>query len=389
MTILSPARHEPGERFPASERNRNRNQTRFPMRSRAVPLLLLVLVAAACGTTTADEGSGSGEATFTNPLLPSGPDPWVLQKDGVYYYMHTTGNNLTLRRTTNLSRLAEAEQKVVWTPPESGPNSKNIWAPEIHFLDGKWYIYFAADDGANRNHRMWVIENPSADPFEGEWTLRGKVSDPSDRWAIDGTVFEHQGQRYFLWSGWPGAENGVQNIYIAPMSNPWTLAGERVLLSTPTYDWEKVGDIHRENPANGPPHVDVNEGPQILARGDRIFLVYSASGCWTDSYALGMLSADADSDLLDPASWTKSPTPVFQGSPEAGAYAPGHNSFFVSPDGTEDWIIYHANPEPGMGCSGRRSPRMQRIEWRDDGTPDFGTPVPIGQPIPRPSGEAE
>jgi GH43 family beta-xylosidase len=349
----------------------------------AAPALLLLSAVACAGPRTDPDVGG----TFTNPLLSSGPDPWVLQKDGIYYYMHTTGGNLTLRRTRDLSRLAEAEQKVVWTPPAEGPYSKQIWAPEVHFLDGRWYIYFAADDGANRNHRMWVIENESSDPFVGEWVMRGKVADPSDRWAIDGSVFEHGGRRFFVWSGWPGAENGVQNIYIAPMSNPWTLAGERVLLSTPTHPWEMVGDIQRANPADGPPHVDVNEGPQILKRGNRLFLIYSASGCWTDSYALGMLTADADADLLDPASWSKSPTPVFSGSPQAGAYAPGHNSFFVSPDGSEDWIMYHANPGPGMGCGGRRSPRMQRIEWRADGTPDFGTPVPLGEPVERPSGE--
>jgi GH43 family beta-xylosidase len=353
-----------------------------------IPLILGCTALLACaGNARQPTDPADSEGTFTNPLLPSGPDPWVLQKDGIYYYMHTTGGNLTLRRTRDLSRLATAEQKVVWTPPDTGAYSRNIWAPEIHFLDGKWYIYFAADDGANRNHRMWVIENASADPFQGEWVMRGRVADPSDRWAIDGSVFEHAGRRYFVWSGWPGAENGTQNIYIAPMSNPWTFAGERVLLSTPTYPWETVGDIQRANPADGPPHVDVNEGPQILARGERLFLIYSASGCWTDSYALGMLSADASSDLLDPASWSKSPAPVFEGSPEAGAYAPGHNSFFISPDGTEHWILYHANPEPALGCRGRRSPRMQRIEWRPDGTPDFGTPVPLGQPILRPSGE--
>ena len=356
----------------------------------STPFLLLLAAALcqACATGTAEPPAPSpGADTFTNPLLPSGPDPWVLQKDGVYYYMHTTGRNLTLRRTRDLSRLAEAETKVLWTPPDSGLYSRNIWAPEIHFLDGRWYVYFAADDGANRNHRMWVIENDAPDPFDGEWRLRGKVADPADRWAIDGSVFEHRGRRYFVWSGWPGGENGVQNIYIAPMANPWTLAGERVLLSTPTFPWERHGDIRRENPADGPPHVAVNEGPQILKRGDRLFLIYSASGCWTDHYTLGMLSADAASDPLDAAAWTKSAEPVFTGSPAAQAYAPGHNSFFTSPDGREDWILYHANPEPGLGCSGRRSPRMQRIEWRPDDTPDFGTPVKLGEPIERPSGE--
>lgn len=347
----------------------------------------LLVSSAACGQQRATDPGGGERATFTNPLLPSGPDPWSIHREGFYYYMHTTGRNLTLWRTRNIADLATAEQKVVWTPPETGPHSRNIWAPEIHHLDGRWYIYFAADDGRNPNHRMWVLENPSPDPFEGEWVLKGKIADPSDRWAIDGSVFEHRGRYYFIWSGWPGAENGTQNLYIAPMANPWTLAGERVLISTPTHPWEKVGDIRRANPADGPPHVDVNEGPQILTRGDRLFIVYSASGCWTDHYALGMLTASASSDLLDPASWSKSPRPVFESKPIAGVYAPGHNSFFKSPDGKEDWILYHANTEPGAGCGGRRSPRAQPFTWRADGTPDFGEPVPLGVPVRRPSGE--
>jgi GH43 family beta-xylosidase len=249
-------------------------------------------------------------------------------------------------------------------------------------LRGKWYVYFAADAGRNESHRLWVIENASADPLQGEWTFKGKLADATDKWAIDATVFEHKGQLYALWSGWEGDVNRVQNIYIAPMSDAWTISGRRVLISTPTLEWEKHGDL-----GGDPSHVDVNEGPEFLARGDKIFVAFSASGCWTDSYAIGLLTASADADPLDPTSWTKSPNPVFKGRRDAGALGTGHNSFFRSPDGTEDWILYHANPLPRQGCGDNRSPRMQKFTWRSDGTPDFGKPVPLGKRIRRPSGD--
>jgi GH43 family beta-xylosidase len=324
-------------------------------------------------------------ASFANPLLPSGADPWVTLKDGYYYYMHTTGKNLTLWRTRDVTDLKRAPHKVIWTPPNSGPYSRDVWAPEIHFLEGKWYVYFAADAGTNRTHRIWVIENPSPNPLSGHWTLKGKVSDATDRWAIDPSVFEDRGRLYMIWSGWEGDKDGVQSIYLARLKNPWTIESSRVRISTPEYPWEKIGDLHPKNPALDPVHVDVNEGPEILRHDGNIFLVYSASGCWTDDYALGELVARADSNLLDPAAWKKSPQPVFQQSPAAGVYAPGHNSFFVSPDGKENWILYHANSKPGLGCGDLRSPRAQPFSWNSDGTPNFGKPVAAGELLARPS----
>jgi len=324
---------------------------------------------------------------FTNPLLPSGADPWVCQKDGVYYYMNTTGRNLTLWRTRHMPDLRHAEKKVVWQPPASGPYSKELWAPEIHFLAGKWYIYFAADAGRNPGHRIWVLENASPDPMAGEWVMKGKLADATDCWAIDATVFEHRGRMYAVWSGWEGATNGVQGIYIAAMQNPWTIEGPRTRISVPQYAWERVGDLQPNAARGDPAHVDVNEGPEILQRGDKLFLIYSASGCWTEQYCLGMLTASADQDLLESQSWKKSPEPVFTARPEAQAYAPGHCGFFQSPDGTEDWIIYHANSEPGQGCGRFRSPRAQRFSWKADGTPDFGRPIPLSTPLRRPAGE--
>ncbi|SMB87174.1 Alpha-N-arabinofuranosidase [Hymenobacter roseosalivarius DSM 11622] len=323
-------------------------------------------------------------ATFTNPLLPAGADPWSIYKDGYYYYTHTTGRNITLWKTKSLSQLKKAPQKVVWTPPATGPNSKDIWAPELHFLGGKWYLYYAADAGTNQTHRLWVLENSSPDPMQGTWVDKGKISDPADKWAIDGSVFDHDGQLYFVWSGWDGDVNGRQEIYIAKMKNPWTIEGERHKLSTPVFHWERNGDL---TTPNDPPHVDVNEGPQLLRRGQKVHLIYSASGCWTDTYALGMLSASATSNLLLPGSWTKTTVPVFQQMPAGGVYAPGHNSFFKSPDGTEDWILYHANDEPGQGCGRFRTPRAQKFTWNADDTPNFGQPLPTNTLLPKPAGE--
>ncbi|MFA6247896.1 MAG: glycoside hydrolase family 43 protein [Mucilaginibacter sp.] len=322
------------------------------------------------------------QKTFTNPLLPSGADPWVIYHNGYYYYTNSTQNNLVIWKTKNMAQLASAEKKTIWIPPANTLYSKELWAPELHYINHKWYMYFAADDGDNNHHRLYVLENASPDPLKGEWIFKGKVGDDTDKWAIDGSVFEHRGQLYMIWAGWEGDENGQQDIYIAKMKNPWTIAGKRSKISSPLYDWEKYGDLGKDSK---PPHVNVNEGPEILKHGNKLFLIYSASGCWTDFYALGMLTASANSDLLDVRSWKKSAKPVFKKSVKNGVYAPGHNSFFKSPDGREDWILYHANSKPGQGCGGYRSPRMQKFSWNKDGTPNFGEPVKEGALLTIPS----
>lgn len=314
------------------------------------------------------------DSTFTNPVLTSGPDPWVIQKNGTYYYTYTQGSKLVILETKNMSELASSKRYDVYTPPAGTAYSKNVWAPELHEINGKWYFYFAADDGSNANHRMYVVENSSPTPVEGTWEFKGKVSDVTNQWAIDGTILQLNGQLYMLWSG-GNAGAAPQNIYIARMSNPWTISSEKVRISTPNYNWEKGG-------------AAINEGPQILINPQgQVFVVYSGSGYWVDGYCLGLLTLSVNGDPMVASNWTKKSTPVFSMKAASSAYGPGHNGFFTSPDGTEDWIIYHARNLPNGGDGNGRNPRIQKFTWNTDGSPNFGEPVAINQPVLRPSGE--
>lgn len=327
------------------------------------------------------------QRTFTNPIKPSGPDPWVFQKDGWYYYMNTTGRNLTLWKARNVADLATAEKKVIYTPPAGQPYSRDLWAPEIHsFTDeqgnDRWYVYFSADSLNNLSHRVWVIENTSADPMQGEWTMKGKLGDKDDHWEIDMSVMKYKGKQYAAWSGWEGSGNGRQDIFIARLKNPWTIDGERVKISQPDLPWEQHGDVPQEWQKNGEvPKIFVNEGPEFLQHNDKLFIVYSANACWLD-YCLGLLTYTGKGDLLDPKNWKKSPQPVFVQAPENDVWAPGHGGFFRSADGKEDWMIYHANPSATDGCGNKRAPHIQPFTWNADGSPNFGkpkakTPMPV------------
>lgn len=348
------------------------------------PFFLLLLTSVACS-----KSSGGGdnppvtpeppvnEKTFKNPLLESAPDPYVIQMGNTYYFTATLGNRIGIWKTTAMSKLSTASYTTVYSPPASGENAKNIWAPEFFFINNKWYLYYTAGDGDQATQRTFVLENDNADPTAGTWIDKGRIYNPTeDFWAIDGTVFEYNGTNYFIWSGHADNYNSTQNLYISKMTNPYTLEGKRVMISTPQYEWETNGNV--------------NEGPEILRNAaGKVFLIYSANGCWTDYYGLGMLTFKDNGDPLNPADWVKSPNPVFTTSVTNGVYGPGHNGFFKSPDKSEDWIIYHANPKPegGFGCGSTRSTRMQKFTWNADGTPNFGVPMAIGVPIAVPSGE--
>jgi len=314
------------------------------------------------------------------PLIRQRADPHIYRHtDGFYYFMGTVPeyDRLELRRAATLAGLATAEPKVIWRKHAAGPMGAHIWAPEIHHLDGKWYVYFAAGEAERIwNIRIYVLENSSPNPLEGEWIERGQLDTGWDSFALDASVFEHRGRRYLLWAQKDPAIQGNTNLYIAPLASPTVLAGPAVMLSKPEYPWEQV-------------RYWVNEGPVVLKRHGRLFLTYSAAGTGPE-YCVGLLTADEDADPLDPKAWTKSPEPVFVTSEENGLYGPGHHSFTTTPDGRTDLIVYHARTYRDIQGDPLRDPNrhiwIQPIRWRDDGTPDFGVPQPY---LPETLGSAD
>ena len=319
---------------------------------------------------------GEQQTTFTNPVVASrdAADPWIVYHEGSYYFTATLdpSGGIWVWRSPTLAGLDSGTKVKVHTP-DVKERSKQIWAPELHFLEGRWYLYYTASDGVDENHRLYVLESRGRDPL-GPYAFKARVYDPShDGWGIDPTVYRTPGGKlYLLWVAHvPGNGNGIR---IAPMSNPWSVSGKSALIAQADYEWERV-------------RYPINEGPVLLQRKGRTFLVYSASDTGTPDYALGMLTLTGGA-VTDPKSWKKSPVPVFRRytGPEGNVYGPGHNGFFKSPDGKEDWIVYHGKETDEYTYAGR-STRAQRFSWRPDGAPDFGHPVPRGVRLRAPSGE--
>ena len=318
--------------------------------------------------------TASARDTFTNPIIPpSSADPFVVQYSGHYYHIHRIGSQnapgIAIRKTTDLTELDKAKPVWVWAAPEEGPYSREIWAPELHFYKGKWYIYVAADDGKNENHRMWAIESEGSDPM-GPYNQTPYFLETGG-WAIDGTFFtDSENNPYFVWSGWPGKVDGTQYLYIAPMDSPTKISKERTRLSIPTEDWEKH-------------EMPLLEGPEILRHEDKLFIIYSASGSWSKYYCLGMLEYTGGS-LCDPASWKKhTKAPVFEGKDKV--FGVGHCSFVTSPDQTENWIVYHTKSKEENGW-GDRCVHTIQFTYDEQGIPVFGTPVQPGTELEKPSG---
>lgn len=316
-------------------------------------------------------GTAIGESTFTNPLLPNGADPWLEYFEGNYYLLTTTWTSqLVMRKSPTLAGLSSARPIYVWSD-DRADRCCNFWAFEMHRLNGpnglRWYIMYTAGHAPNLDgQKLRVLESAGDNPL-GPYTDKGTPM--PNRWNIDGSYLEHDGSLYLLWSEWVGPN---QSTWIAEMNDPWTIVPDTdVVISTPSLAWERQGG-------------NVNEAAVVLKRNDRTFATFSASSCNTQFYKLGLLELTGNDPLL-PASWAKSPDPVFQSG--NGVFGPGHNGFFKSPDGTEDWLIYHGNNLPTQGCGDTRMTRAQPVSFDENNFPVFGQPVASGMPLNVPSGE--
>lgn len=311
------------------------------------------------------------DKTMNNkPFIEQRADPYVMRHtDGKYYFTASVPayDKIVLRRADSLKDLQTAEETVIWTKHESGEMSKHIWAPELHYLDGKWYVYFAAGERDNIwKIRPFILECADADPITGTWVEKGKMQRSDDdiysfeAFSLDATVFEHRGQRYYIWAEKVSVGIQISNLYIARMESPTKLATAQVLLTTPDYDWERVD-------------IWVNEGPAVLKKNGRIFVTFSASATG-ECYCMGLLSIGEDEDLLDPRAWKKERYPVLTSSKEASLYGPGHNSFTTLEDGTEV-CVYHARPYSEIVGDPLYDPNrhamLMKVEWDEKGYPVF------------------
>ena len=275
-------------------------------------------------------------------------EPWILQRADPYVYHHTDGyyyftasipayDKIVLRRSETLNGLKDAEEVTIWVKHESGIMSEHIWAPELHYIEGKWYVYYAGSDKDDIwALRPYILECADEDPMTGSWVEKGKIQRADDddfsfeAFSLDATVFENKGKYYYVWAEKVGVGKQISNLYIAEMETPCKLKTVQVLLTTPDYDWERVG-------------FWVNEGPAVIKNNGKIYLTFSASETGA-AYCMGMRTADENADLLDPRSWEKDRYPVLKTDASREIYGPGHNSFTTDEKGNPI-MVYHARIE--------------------------------------------
>ncbi len=278
------------------------------------------------------------ETRYNQPFIMQRADPYMYRHtDGTYYFTASVPeyDRIVLRRADSIEGLKNAPEKTLWTKHESGPQSLHVWAPELHYLQGHWYIYYAASEVGNKwKLRPYVLQCTGQDPMEDDWTELGMIQRADcdkfsfNDFSLDATVFSRGEELYYIWAEKVGKGKKVSNLYIARMETPWKLATAQVLLTSPDYDWERVG-------------FWVNEGPAILKHNGKLFLTYSASETGA-CYCMGMLSVDESADLLDPRAWKKERMPVLCSDEEKGIFGPGHNCFVKAEDGKTDLCVFHA-----------------------------------------------
>lgn len=310
--------------------------------------------------------------SWPNPFIKARADPSVLLWQHRYYFMGSLPryDALEIRCARSLMELREAEPTIVWRKPDSGPCSELIWAPELHRVGDRWVIYFAAAPSREKvddlfQHRMFALLCDGDDPLRDAWTECHQVTTPLDTFSLDATYCFHQGRHFYLWAQQNPQIEGNTCLYLAELSNPWTLKGEPILLSRPEFGWEKGG-------------VSVNEAPTTLLHGERLFVAYSAAAT-DEHYAMGLLWIDRHADPLRSENWVKLDHPVLSTSIENRQFGPGHSCFTLDEQG-RDVLIYHTRNHAGMAGDAKYDPsrhtRLQTFCWDEQDMPDFSAPAP-------------
>lgn len=319
--------------------------------------------------------------TLQNPLSANAAaDPVVVYHEGYYYATYTEAIGISLFRSKDLKTVLTDEKLVIFNLCDEVQG--NIWAPELHYnlATDRWYIYASGSTNGWDffTIRMFCLESKTNDPF-GEYVFKG-FTDPNTL-AIDQTVFydEQSGTLYTAFSQF--TDKG-QVITLAVMEDPWTVSDKRIEVSYPKYEWERLGKTENKDER-------VNEGPVFLCHEGKLSLIYSASGCWSEYYCLGLLEFTGDDfaeeSVMRRTNWKKSSQPVFQAANEV--YGVGHCFFFDTPDG-QTWISYHGMHTPDAGEAGRYM-YIQPIGFDEKGLPVLGEPLARDTVIEYPLAEKE
>lgn len=313
----------------------------------------------------------------------------------------TKGSNITLYRSKTLTNWRSAEQKAIFVPPPGKDYSTDLWAPEIHKIDNRWYVIFTADPNNDTpppqvdqlctfncpavHHRMYVLQSSGADIWSSKYAFKSQLN-TFDQFAIDGTYFQHPSGLYHIYSCWYDTyQSWPANLCITKLSNPWTVVSnvtERTIISVPTNPWEKTPYGRTSND-----RLSSNEGPQqlISRKTGQHYVIYSAARSDNPNYCLGQLALKEEGDPMNAEDWIKNNEGcVFYQDKKNQASGVGHASFVKSMDGKEDWIVYHGMRDPWNGWSARTI-RTQKFTWNSDGSPKF--PRPGYGPYPVPSGQ--
>ena len=311
-------------------------------------------------------------ARYSFPLAKGFGDPVIFPWEGRWYFISTSDNTgdigIYVREADTVPGLftENVEQHLILPFDPARELIQTFWAPEFHVIGDDLYILFAVSgkQWGPQCHLMKLNKGGSIidpDSWSDPIKVLKKDGSPLSAGAIslDMTYIKAGKGSYVAWSyrehiGDPLDTGSMLYIASIDVKEPWKLTSDPVLLSRPLYGWENIeGTIN-------------NEGPYAFIKDGKMYLTYSGGAANGYTYAVGLFTADYDTDLLDLNSWKKSITPIltFYNVDEFG---PGHNSFFKDENGNL-MIAYHAEMtiHEHLRCD-----MIRKVSFKEDGTPYF------------------